>query len=343
MRALDFLASPIGRALPREAWPLGYTIIFVCAAALCAAILWLLLRTGWAWSLATDVPNHRSLHTRPTPRVGGWGIVPVALLSMMLWGPGLRGVAAPALCLALVSQIDDRRGLSARVRFLAHLLAAAWITYWASLPVWLLPFVVLALVWTMNLYNFMDGVDGLAGGMALFGFGSFALAALPSGMPLTAVCFALSGAAAGFLAFNFPPARLFLGDAGSVPLGFLAGTLGLAGWRAGVWEPLFPLVVFSPFLADASATLLQRLLRGERFWEAHREHYYQRMIRMAWGRRRVLAFWYAGMFVAAALALCLPTMSAVGETIAVSAWTLVLVATGVIVNRRWKKFCEVSA
>ncbi|MGI4860829.1 MAG: MraY family glycosyltransferase [Janthinobacterium lividum] len=340
---MDFLASPIGRALPRDAWPLAYAAIFVCAAGVCAAILWLLLKTGWAWSLATDVPNHRSLHTRPTPRVGGWGIVPVALLGMLLWAPGLRGVAAPALCLALVSQIDDRRGLPARVRFIAHLLAAAWLAYWASLPVWLVPFIVLTLVWAMNLYNFMDGVDGLAGGMALFGFGSFALAALPGGMPLAAACFVLSGAAVGFLAFNFPPARLFLGDAGSVPLGFLAGALGLAGWRAGVWDAVFPFVVFSPFLADASVTLLQRLLRGERFWEAHREHYYQRMIRMAWGRRRVLALWYASMFVAAALALSLPAMSAAGETIAVLAWALALVAAGVTVNRRWKKFCEASA
>ena len=104
----------------------------------------------------------------------------------------------------------------------------------------------------------------------------------------------VAGAAAGFLPHNWAPARVFLGDAGSVPLGFLAGVLGVAGWTAGAWPAWFPLLVFSPFVVDASVTLLRRALRGERVWHAHREHLYQRMVRSGLGHGRTAALWYAG-------------------------------------------------
>lgn len=339
MHSLDFVASHWGLALSSRSHFIAYALSFAVAAALCAAILWTLLKTGWAWSLATDIPNHRSLHTQPTPRVGGWGVVPVAVLGWLVWAPGLWAVAALALCLALMSQIDDRRGLPARVRFAGHLLAACCVAYWAAdVRWWLLPVIVVALVWIMNLYNFMDGADGLAGGMTLVGFTAFALAAVPDGMPLAGGCFALAGAALGFLIFNLPPARLFLGDAGSVPLGFLAGALGLIGWRAGIWSALFPVLVFSPFLADASATLLKRLARGERFWEAHREHYYQRMIRMQWHRGRVLAAWYAAMLAASAIALFLTSATVTVQVCVATGWSLALLGAGWKIDDQWRRF-----
>jgi UDP-N-acetylmuramyl pentapeptide phosphotransferase/UDP-N-acetylglucosamine-1-phosphate transferase len=99
------------------------------------------------------------------------------------------------------------------------------------------------------------------------------------------VCAGVAAAAAGFLCFNFHPARIFMGDVGSVPLGFTAGALGLVGWRSGAWPLWFPLLVFAPFILDATVTLLRRALRGEKVWQAHRSHYYQRMVQMGLGHR----------------------------------------------------------
>src|SRR5262249_56892173 len=124
--------------------------------------------------------------------------------------------------------------------------------------------------------NLRDGSDGLAGGMALIGFGAYAVAANDAGHgALAGVSIAVAAASAAFLFFNFAPARIFMGDVGSVPLGFLAGTLGILGWREGAWPLWFPMLVFAPFACDATLTLIRRLLRRERVWEAHREHYYQ--------------------------------------------------------------------
>lgn len=278
---------------------------FIVSALVCALVLWMLLRTGWAWSLATDVPTHRSLHTRPTPRVGGWGVAPASALGLAIFAPQLTWVALLVVALAAICQIDDRRGLSARIRFAVQLAVAIILcsVYRLPLPWWLYPVAVLGLVWSVNLYNFMDGADGLAGGMALIGFGAYGVAAVGVAPALAAGAAAVGGAAAGFLLFNWSPARLFLGDAGSIPLGFLGGSLGLIGWSAGVWAAWFPFMVFSPFILDASITLARRLLRGERFWEAHREHYYQRMIQMDGGHGRTIRAWYLLMACGALLAL----------------------------------------
>ncbi len=136
------------------------------AAALSFLLLLTLLRTGWAWALAVDMPNHRSLHVRPVPRVGGWGVLPVTLLFIALDAPALYGIGLAALLLGAVSQIDDRRGLSARVRFAAHVVAVAIaiVTGSVDLAWWWALVLGVALVWLVNLYNFMDGVNGLAGG-----------------------------------------------------------------------------------------------------------------------------------------------------------------------------------
>lgn len=118
-----------------------------------------------------------------------------------------------------------------------------------------------------------------------------------------AVNFCIAGSAAAFLLFNFHPARIFMGDSGSIPLGFLAGALGVYGWSEGIWSPWFPLLVFSPFVADASVTLIKRLYKGERIWHAHRDHYYQRLVLSGWGHRNTALFAYVLMLVAGAIAL----------------------------------------
>jgi hypothetical protein len=226
-------------------WPQAAAVALAAAIA-STAILRILLATGLAWRLATDIPNDRSLHTLPTPRVGGWGIVPVCVVALLALAPHLWLIAAAAAGLAAMSQIDDRRGLPARVRFSAHLAAvvALLAVYPADAPWWLLAGIGFVMVWLTNLYNFMDGADGLAGGMALFGFGAYAIAALggPGPSPdLVVAGAAISGAALGFLLLNFHPARLFLGDAGSIrsdsspvpsAIGAGEGTCGRSGFRA---------------------------------------------------------------------------------------------------------------
>jgi UDP-N-acetylmuramyl pentapeptide phosphotransferase/UDP-N-acetylglucosamine-1-phosphate transferase len=150
----------------------------------------------------------------------------------------------------------------------------------------------------------MDGSDGLAGGMAVIGFGTYGLAAwLGGNLELELLAWSIAAAAAGFLIFNFPPAKIFMGDVGSIPLGFLAGALGVAGWLQGLWPLWFPLIVFAPFIVDASVTLLRRALRRERIWQAHREHYYQRLILSGWSHRKTAIWEYALMLACAALAL----------------------------------------
>jgi UDP-N-acetylmuramyl pentapeptide phosphotransferase/UDP-N-acetylglucosamine-1-phosphate transferase len=323
-------------------WPSTLLVAGV-AALCCAAILWCLLATGLAWRLATDIPNDRSLHVRPTPRVGGWGIVPVSVAAIALIAPRLWLVAAAALFLAAMSQIDDRRGLPARVRFAGHLVAVAAliIAYPAAAPWWVLTGLAFLLIWLVNLYNFMDGADGLAGGMALFGFGGYALAAIASAHPAPQLAYAsasIAGAAVGFLLFNFHPARIFLGDAGSIPLGFLAGALGYWGWRESVWPIWFPAVAFAPFIGDASVTLMRRLARGEKFWQAHREHYYQRMVRSGMGHARTAQCWYAVMLAGIMLALWALDRSIVLQWSLVAVWVVILVLIGVAIDIRWRRF-----
>ncbi|WP_175944744.1 glycosyltransferase family 4 protein [Caballeronia sp. BCC1704] len=318
--------------------------VWVAAASLgvCALILFALLRTGLAWRLATDIPNDRSLHTRPTPRVGGWGIVPVAVIAMLLLTPSMWLAAVLAAALAAVSQIDDRRGLPARVRFGAHVAAVALLIglYPAPVPGWALVAVGFLMVWLVNLYNFMDGSDGLAGGMALIGFGGYAVAALSGPVPqidLGIASAAIAGAAAGFLLFNFHPARIFLGDSGSIPLGFFAGALGYWGWLKGTWPVWFPALVFAPFIGDASVTLLRRLARGEQFWQAHREHYYQRMVRLGVGHARTALAWYALMLAGVVLANRALAFAPVAQWVAVAGWAIVLVVAGLAVDTCWRR------
>jgi UDP-N-acetylmuramyl pentapeptide phosphotransferase/UDP-N-acetylglucosamine-1-phosphate transferase len=315
--------------------------IALACGALCAAILAFLLKSGLAWRLATDVPNERSLHERPTPRVGGWGMMPVTVVAILLLAPALWLIALGAAFLAAVSQIDDRRGLPARVRFAAHFVAvlALIVVYPAPVPWWCLAGLAILLLWLVNLYNFMDGSDGLAGGMTLFGFGAYAVAALLGPEPVRELgwaCAAVAGAAAGFLLFNFHPAKIFLGDAGSIPVGFLAGALGYWGWRIGAWPIWFPALVFSPFIGDASVTLIRRLLRGEKFWQAHREHYYQRMVRLGTGHAATALSWYLVMFVGIILALWALGLSTALQWGMVAGWAVVLVLLGVAIDMRWR-------
>jgi UDP-GlcNAc:undecaprenyl-phosphate/decaprenyl-phosphate GlcNAc-1-phosphate transferase len=188
----------------------------------------------------------------------------------------------------------------------------------------------------------MDGSDGLAGGMAVIGFGTYAIAASIAGdTGLTVVCACIVVASLAFLRFNFHPARIFMGDVGSIPLGFLAAALGILGAQRGAWPWWFAPVVFAPFVADASVTLLRRIARGEKVWQAHRSHYYQRLVLMGWGHRRTALAEYGLMAFTGATAL-LASGAMIPLQVAVLAGLAGLYAgLALAVDRRWSTFATV--
>jgi UDP-N-acetylmuramyl pentapeptide phosphotransferase/UDP-N-acetylglucosamine-1-phosphate transferase len=281
--------------------------------------------------LLLDLPNHRSLHERPTPKVGGLAMMTVGLAAVSIapGAPFWALIVCAALLLA-ISALDDARNLSASVRLTAHALAVG--AFLAAYPAqgWLFNALAFAtFLWMLNLYNFMDGADGLAGGMTLCGFGALAIASYVAGdvgnADIASLALVFAMAAAAFLCFNFPPASVFMGDAGSVPLGFLAAAIGYLGYFHAVWPYWFPALVFSPFILDATYTLLKRALRRERIWVAHREHVYQRLILSGWSHRRLALVAYGIMCavdVAAIFALRQPR----GMQIAIIASVLLLQA-----------------
>lgn len=299
---------------------------------------WMTRRPAW---LPHDEPNDRSLHERPVPRSGGLAVMAGFLAgSLLITDATAAMLVGITLALSAVSFVDDWRGLSAAARLTAHLIASVLFCgiLLTGLPVWLLIAIGLALAWMTNLYNFMDGSDGLAGGMAVCGFSAYAIAAWTGGdsaLALTSI--SLAAAALGFLAFNFPPARIFMGDVGSIPLGFLAGAIGSLGWQRGLWPAWFPLLVFAPFVVDASVTLARRLLRGEKVWQAHRRHYYQRVVRMGWGHLKTALAEYALMVAGAAAALLARDASR-GEQFEVLGFAAIIYCVlMVLVDRQWRR------
>lgn len=228
-------------------------------------------------------PNERSFHELPTPTAGGIAFV-VPLLGYLAWLGGLGSEAALSLAaggaaLAAVGLWDDLRDASALVRLLLHGAAAA-VFVWVAWPEagWLLGgLAVLALVWQINLYNFMDGIDGLAGTQALVFFvGIHVVGPGVAGWPGDFAWLA-SGSMLAFLVFNWAPARIFMGDVGSGVLGLLTGALTLLLWREQFLALTPCLILLAGFWFDASTTLIVRLTSGQSFTQAHRSHLYQKV------------------------------------------------------------------
>lgn len=270
-----------------------------------------------------DIPNDRSLHATATPRSGGLGIIAGLLVGYLVSDriiiPGQTGTYAALVLVALMSFADDVYRLPPFARLLVQVIAAVLLVFPAGYaltgfalpgfiwhaPLWLLQgFSVLFVVWMVNLYNFMDGMDGFAGGMAVIGFSTLALLGALAGSSIyMSAALLVSMAAAGFLPFNFPPARLFMGDLGSGTLGFLAALLLLWADRAGFFPLWLGAVVFSPFIVDATWTVIRRTLRGQKPWQAHREHFYQRLVRLGWGHKRTVLWSYALMLKCSLIAV----------------------------------------
>jgi UDP-N-acetylmuramyl pentapeptide phosphotransferase/UDP-N-acetylglucosamine-1-phosphate transferase len=289
--------------------------------------------------IGVDSPQKgHSVHTRPTPRLGGVAIIASLLLgtAVSAWALGasfdataIATVAATAL-LFVVCVLEDTIGVTPakRLAFQATV-AASWIyatsssavlsTRFAVPEAAMFPLLVIVLLWAMNLFNFMDGLDGLATGMAFTGFLVLAVLGFFAGDPPIGLIAAVTAAScAGFLLLNFPPASIFLGDGGSVPLGFLGFALAMVQIGRDGLQPAVPLLLYAPFVIDASVTLVLRAIRGARVWQPHREHWYQKILLAGWSHGGVLAVYYPLMIVSAASAIAYQHLSA-------SRLTLVLV------------------
>jgi UDP-N-acetylmuramyl pentapeptide phosphotransferase/UDP-N-acetylglucosamine-1-phosphate transferase len=291
----------------------------------------------------------RGLHGAPVPRVGGlavWaGFMPVALALGAQGAPSLEAWAVPWLMLFAVSLRDDVRSVPVPVRLCVHAAAATWfavaLAYDAQLPVYAAVVVTLACAWSLNLYNFMDGSDGLAAAMSIVGFVAYGAVLACQGAP-GAFPLALAAAVVPVLVVNRPPARIFLGDVGAVPLGFLAAAIGAAGVAAGAWALWFPLLVFLPFVADATATLARRILARERFWESHRSHYYQRLHQLGAGHAGTLATWVALMAGTALTAVACACIAPEWGAAALAAWCVVHAVVFAAIDYHWRRSAPIA-
>lgn len=291
-----------------------------------------------------DIPNERSLHSKPVPRVGGLALGAGVCAGWMALDESLHWwIFLPVLALFIVSILDDMRGLPVWIRFIVHIVAAGTVVIGSGLMAahgaLLAVIALLYVVWMTNLYNFMDGSDGMAGGMAFFGFAFYGLAAALKGdYAIAMLNFSISAAAFGFLCYNFHPAKIFMGDAGSIPLGFFAATMGLWGWQRDLWPIWFPFLVFSPFVMDATVTLFKRMRHGEKLSQAHRSHYYQRLVQMGWGHRNTALAEYVLMMLVGTSALLGGSMNHVVQAGLLLVWCGIYLALMRWVDKRWRVF-----
>jgi len=302
------------------------SIAIILATYVVSLILTYIVRRALIAEEVIDRPNARSSHKVPVPRGGGWALILVLVPGMITAGlveHNLRvnlGLIGGTVLLTLVSWIDDRKGAGIGLRLSMHLLAACLGSLAFSsdqmllgglMPYWLdRTLMIIGWAWFINLYNFMDGIDGLtsveticvATGTCLL------LAAGNINDPFAdTLQLLLTGAALGFLVFNWHPAKIFLGDAGSVPLGYLTAFLLITLAVHGLWIPAIILPLY--YIADSGITLLKRAARREKIWQAHREHYYQRAAQRVRRHDRVVVWVvYANiaLMTAALLAVYMP-------------------------------------
>ena len=266
----------------------------------------ILLKAG-ARFIPVDRPNHRSMHVDPVPRGGGIGILLGVIAGSSVVGIPFvsRGVGLAVLgsfMLAAIAWWDDHKNVSPVYRLAIQVIAACCLLTAVFFqlpgsvnpqPLWwmlLLAIVLLpSIVWSINLYNFMDGMDGLATAMAIIGFGCLAWFGWQAGQVIyVSMALMVVAACAGFLPFNLHPARMFMGDVGSTLLGFWVAGFSLWGITLNLYSWWVPLVLFSSFWVDATATLFIRIWKKEKIFQAHKSHIYQRLVRSGLGQHRTL-------------------------------------------------------
>lgn len=253
-----------------------------------------------------DIPNERSSHKVPTPSGGGLAFV-VLFLLLIPWLPVERNVLIALVgggaLVAAIGWIDDRVSLSAALRAGVHVVAAVWALAWlGGLPALELGFTslhlgwvgwplgVFAIVWLINLYNFMDGIDGLAGGQAVVASLAGGALLFAGGFPAFGeLVWTLAAVVLGFLVWNWAPAKIFMGDVASAFLGYVFAVLAISSEAVGGPPILLWVLLLGVFIVDATATLIRRILQGEPLFEAHRSHAYQLATQMGHSHARVSA------------------------------------------------------
>jgi len=309
---------------------------FAVAFFIAVAVLIVLIKTPLS-GLVLDQPNHRSLHQKSIPRTGGLAILVGVFLSTLFYGQANAFVFL-VLALLAISFVDDIFDIPAIFRLISQVAVATIFSLQFVQAGIQAAILVFALVWMTNLYNFMDGSDGLAGGMAVIGFGVYGVAAyMADDYAVTLLCGSVSSASFAFLLFNFNPAKIFMGDSGSIPLGFMAGAIGIYGWQHEMWPWWFPMLVFSPFIVDATVTLLKRLLQGEKFWQPHRSHFYQKLVQMGFGHRKTALWEYALMSACAISALALKSQPNQTVSLALTAWLVIYFLLICQINKKWSQ------
>jgi len=277
-------------------------VIYFTSGALIFSILatGILRRYSLSHSLL-DIPNERSSHTSPTPRGGGLAIalavlITAAFLYFLHFLPFAVAIAlgGGGILVSVTGWLDDHYDIPEIWKALCYVTAAVWAVYWMGGidTLWLGETVitlnlagsllaVLGCAWLINLYNFMDGTDALAAVQAICTgtFSGFLLMTLGR-QDLAILCFVISTAAIGFLYWNWPPARIFMGDVGSCFIGFSFGVLAIIGEKSGVMPALVWFILLSVFICDATLTLFWRILKKEKWYSAHRSHAYQRVVQM---------------------------------------------------------------
>lgn len=288
----------------------SYAVLFL----VCLFLSYIAVRVIRKWAESEgllDVPNERSSHLRPVARGGGIAIVLITLLGLVLFGKFDRafgGVIFGAVLIAGLSWWDDVRSLSSGARLIGHsiaaLLAIQALGWWDRIELpwagtieleWLgAPLTFLWIVGLTNAYNFMDGIDGIAGGQALMAGIGWAVLASIGGLPLgLLLALLICSSSIGFLAQNWPPARIFMGDVGSAFLGYLFAILPTFGGRQEASLPFCGFLLVWPFVFDTCFTFLRRLRRGERVFTAHRSHLYQRLVISGLSHRTVTLIYMA--------------------------------------------------
>lgn len=275
-------------------------LLAVVATLVAAALLTGLARRYAIKKSLVDIPNERSSHRVPTVRGGGVSIVVCALLgALALWGFGLLSASfamawSGGLLVAWIGWRDDHGHVSPAWRALCHFVAATWAVAWlGGTPTLVVGEMtidlgwagsllsIIGVVWLINLFNFMDGIDGIAGAEAAFvaaAGGTFLWLSGTTGLAL--LSFLLAAASGGFLFWNWPPAKIFMGDVGSGALGFFVALLALAGEKVSAVPVAVWIILCGVFVCDATFTLLRRVVNGERWYSAHRSHAYQRLVQL---------------------------------------------------------------
>ena len=304
-----------------------------------------------------DKPNDRSLHSEPVPKTGGIGIISTTLVA---WGVLLIIhnridlvwiLILPVLSLSILGFIDDLKNIHQLPRLMVHLgltvlvvalgiklefLSLLGVTVY--LPGWIMMIISgLFILWMMNLYNFMDGMDGFSGGMSAIGFTTLAVMGFINHQELYAMlALVVALASAGFLIWNFPPAKIFMGDCGSVPLGFVAGVFIIWGVQLKVIGFTSGLVIFSPFIFDATITLIKRIIKREPIWEAHRSHYYQQLVTFGWGHKKTVLTEYGFMFLCSISVIAMKFMSLTAQNITIVLLLIMYVCLIVMLETKLK-------